>query len=183
MIFQRTQNTSVVCHDGGHGIIVLRLCHSVTIQLDSQVSEHLNQLIVFCCLKDHIMEIFVNIHKTLYIIFRNRAFKIHFHIFQLLQTFLCHLLTSQRGCKPFQRASDFQNIYDILFCHIQHLRALSGHQLYQIFQLQHTQCLSDRSTAYAKLFRQLIFHQSFSGNQLACQNRIPQCVKYDISQR
>ena len=61
------------------------------------------------------MEIFVNIHKTIYIIFRNRAFKIHFHIFQLLQTFLCHLLTSQRGCKPFQRASDFQNIYDILF--------------------------------------------------------------------
>ena len=75
-----------------------------------------------------------------------------------------------------------KNIHDILFAHIQNLCAFSGNQFHQIFQFQHTQSFSYGCTAYAQFFCQLIFHQSFTGNQFACQDGVSQCVENNISQ-
>ena len=45
VVFNSTDDASVVCHDCRHGcFVIFCLCHSVTIQLDTQVSEDIDQL-------------------------------------------------------------------------------------------------------------------------------------------
>src|SRR5699024_9859717 len=110
VVFDGTDDAFVMCHDSRDRRIQFQVCHTITVQLNLQVIENLNQFVIVCGCKNHIVELFVDFSDFFQCFFGNCFFKAFFQAFQFCQTFCAHFLTSQTSCQTFQNTSDFQDV-------------------------------------------------------------------------
>ena len=144
----------------------------------------MNQFLIIRCHIDHIMEshiclcYFCDVFTSV-----QNFFKILSGLFQFFQLFLSDFLTCELHCQFFQCFSDFQHISQAFLRNVRHFRTFSRNHNDQTFQLQLTDCLTDRGTAHAQFICKLDFHQSFTRFKLSSKDCLSECIEYHIPER
>ena len=93
----------------------------------------------------------------------------------------CNSVTGKLDRQFLEGSTDFQYISQILLCNPCNLCTFSRDHHNKAFQLQLTNCFTDRCSADSQLVGQCNLHQTFSRFQFSFENRSSQCIKYKIS--
>ena len=83
-------------------------------------------------------------------------------LFQIPDSLFVYPVAGQLYRQLFQGPSYFQDISQVLLRDFCNFGTLARDHQYKAFQLQLTDCLTDRCTAYAQLIRKLNLHQTLS---------------------